>query len=248
MSFYITEDVKKINFYDADFKKRASISAVMNFFSETAIKQSEELGASLDYLVENNIMWFLIKWNFNIKRLPELNEVVTIRTWPFNMVKFHAYRQFEMIDKNDDRIITADSLWLLIDSSRRRPIRIPDDIFDFYRVDKNNDSVLIIDDLVEPNTHHFENRFQVRISDLDSNNHVTHSKYGEWAIDTIPMDIFTNFNIKKLTILYEKETDYGNEIVSFSEKIEDGNRITFNHRIQTSGNEKLVLLKTVWEK
>lgn len=220
----------------------------MNYFSDIAIKQSDEAGASIDRLAALNMMWFLLKWNIDILRFPELNEKVIVRTWGFSMVKFHAYRQFEILDGKGDRIVAADSVWLLIDLARRKPIRITDDMFDFYRIDRNNENILDVEKLKVPDRTEFEKNFSVRLADIDMNRHVNNVKYAEWALETVPMDIIERYRMKNIVVSYEKETDYGNDVISASEKLDVDDSMVFNHRISNSRDETLALLRTSWER
>jgi medium-chain acyl-[acyl-carrier-protein] hydrolase len=248
MPGFAYEKEYEIHYYEIDFKRRALITSIVDFLGDIATKQSEELGVGIDYLKANNCAWVLYKWNIDIYRYPTYGEKIKIRTCPYSMRKFYAYRNFEIFGGDGELIGRADSIWFLINIEKRRPVRIGKDIFDFYGVDLEDESVLEIEDIEKPANPAYENTFNVRYSDIDTNRHVNNAKYIAWAIETVPMNIVLNYTLKNIKVTYEKETKYGETIKIFTEIRDEDNQVTAIHKINNSEEKELTLLKTVWEK
>ena len=48
--------------------------------------------------------------------------------------------------------------------------------------------------------------FNIRYSDIDSNKHVNNVKYVEWGLEVIPVEVITNYELKRVKVDFEKET------------------------------------------
>lgn len=244
----ITERKYSINYYDVDYKKRALISSILNFFSDLALYQSEVLNIGFDYLQENNLMWVISKYNVNIKRHPMYGETITIKTKPLAFRKFYAFRTFEVLDSNNETIITADSLWMLLDSNKRKPVTINEYLTDTYKVANSLKNSIKFDKISDITTVDCEKKFNVRYSDIDTNQHVNNVKYYSWAIESVPTDIVLSYTLCNVKIFYKKETTYGESIKVLTEINNDNNTIICIHKIIDNNGEELTRLQTTWIK
>lgn len=248
MRGFVYEKEYEIHYYEIDFRRRALITSIVDFLGDIATKQSENLGVSIDFLKESNCAWVLYKWNIDMYSYPMYGDKIKIRTCPYSMRKFYAYRTFEIINSEGELIGKAESIWFLINIEKRRPVRIGKDIYDFYGLDLEDNSIIEIEDIEKPSNPNYDKIFNVRYSDIDTNRHVNNAKYIAWAIETVPMDIAINYTLKNLKVTYEKETRYGETIKIFTEVKSEENQIIALHKIIDNDGKELTLLKTVWEK
>lgn len=244
----ITERKYSINYYDVDYKKRALISSILNFFSDVALYQSEVLNIGFDYLQQNNLMWVISKYNININRHPMYGETITIKTKPLAFRKFYAFRTFEVLDSNNESIITADSLWMLLDSNKRKPVTINEYLTNTYRVANSLKNSIKFDKIPDITTVDCEKKFNVRYSDIDTNQHVNNVKYYSWAIESVPTDIVLNYTLCNVKIFYKKETTYGEVIKVLTEINNTDDTIICIHKIIDNNGEELTRLQTTWIK
>jgi medium-chain acyl-[acyl-carrier-protein] hydrolase len=248
MPGFTYEKEYEIHYYEVDYKRRALITSIVDFLGDIATKQSEELGVGIDFLKENNQAWVLYKWNIDMYKYPAYGEKIKIRTCPYSMKKFYAYRTFEILNQENEVLGKADSIWFLINIERRRPVRISKEIYGFYGVDLNDESTLEIEDIEKPTSIDYEKQFNVRYSDIDTNRHVNNAKYIAWAIETVPMDIALNYTLKNVKVVYEKETTYGEIISVLTEIKNEENKAICTHKIIDKEEKELTLLKMIWEK
>ena len=248
MDKLITESEYIIHFYEIDYNRNALITSIINYFGDIAMHQSGKLGVGLDWLIENNLGWVIYKWDINIYRYPTLDEKVIVRTWPLSFRKFYAYRQYDIIDSKGEVIATADSVWFLIDTNRRRPTKVSNAMYETYRLTEQDKDIADFGQLEVPNNISTEKIFNVRYSDIDTNKHVNNAKYVDWCIETVPLEVVLNYTLKNIKVIYEKETKYGDRIKALCEIIDQGDTIICLHKIEDEEGKKLTLAKTEWHK
>ena len=152
-------------------------------------------------------------------------------------------------DEEGNLIGEALALFFLIDIEKRRPIRIQKEQYEFYGVDGDVDYDISMDKIEKNDEEQYNKQFDIRYSDIDSNNHVNNVKYIEWAIEAVPLDVINNYVIKRIKVIFEKETTYGDKIsVSATVKEIDDVNLKSYHTIRNSEGVQLTLLEAEWEK
>ena len=103
--------------------------------------------------------------------------------------------------------------------------------------------------LSTPENPEIEKVFNVRMQDIDFNDHVNNSVYIAWAVESIPENILKNYKLKHVSVNYINEISYGNKIFAKAQLFGDEENPTFLHSISGGeNNTELTRLKTVWEK
>ncbi|WP_291635423.1 acyl-ACP thioesterase domain-containing protein [Clostridium sp.] len=235
-----------IHYYEVDINKRALITSIIDYLGDMAMYQSEMLGVGIEHLRENKMAWVLYKWDISMESYPLLNETIKVKTFAHSFNKFYAYRKYEIIDVEGNRIGQASSVWILINTDRRRPIRITKDMYGTYGIDDNKNTPIDIEDILPITTVDSEKSFQVRYSDIDTNMHVNNVKYVAWALETVPKDVVLNYELKNIKVTYEKETTYGETIKVSTEIIKEENKIICRHKIINEEGTELTLLESIW--
>lgn len=248
MDRVITEREYSVHYYEIDMKKRCLITSIMNYFQDIALIQSEDQGIGIDYLLkEKSLAWVLYKWDIKVDRYPLYKEKVKVRTWAYSLVKFYAYRKFEVIDENGEVIITADTIWLLVNINTKKPVRIIKEVFDGYGVELDCTDKLDMGKIQAPSKIDSQIEFIVRYSDIDTNRHVNNVKYADWCIETVPLDIVLNYTLKRTRIIYKKETKYGEKIKVLTEILHEQDKIICLHKIVDKDDKELCSAETTWE-
>jgi medium-chain acyl-[acyl-carrier-protein] hydrolase len=235
-----------IHYYEIDYKKRLQMSSLIDFLGDIATTQSENLGIGIDYLQENNLAWMIYKWDIKMDRYPLLGEKIEIRTIPHSYKRFYANRRFEVYDEAGNQIAEAKSLWILVNTERKRPIRIPQAMGLAYGMENETevDTLMEIESVEEVGN---QCVFTVRYSDIDTNRHVNNTKYVGWAIESIPLEIILKHELREVKVVYEKETKYGDTIKVSTQIHNEENRVIAIHKIEDTEGKELTLLKTIWE-
>ena len=242
----VTDRDYNIHYYEVDIHKRALMTSIIDYLGDMAMYQSEVLGVGIEHLKENKSAWVLYKWDITMESYPLLNETIKIKTFAYSFNKFYAYRKYEIIDAQGNKIGYASSVWILINTDRRRPIRITKDMYEAYGVDDSNNAIIDIEDIPTITKVDSEKSFDVRYSDIDTNMHVNNVKYAAWALETIPKDIVINYELRNIKVTYKKETTYGETIKVSTEIIREEDKVICRHKIINEEGTELTLLESTW--
>jgi medium-chain acyl-[acyl-carrier-protein] hydrolase len=248
MSGVKTTKEYEIHYYEIDYRKKLLVTSLIDFLGDMASYQSELLGVGMEYLKENNLAWVLYKWDIVVDRYPVYGEKINITTIPYSFKKFYGSRKFEVKDEEGKIIATANSLWILVNIEKKRPVRVSQDIMAVYGIDGEDDPVADIKDIEKLSKHDYEKIFNVRYSDIDTNKHVNNAKYVSWAIEVIPMEIILNYSLKRIVVTYEKETKYGDVIKSITEIQKADDSVLCLHKIEDGEGKEVTVLETQWDR
>jgi medium-chain acyl-[acyl-carrier-protein] hydrolase len=238
-----------IRSFEIDFKKRASIQALCSFFQETAGNHVQDLGISIETLISQGMTWILSRFHIRVHRYPVWREHIRIETWPSDAYSFYALRDFNIFDEQDHLLVSASSLWLILDLKTRHPLRIPDHILKMQVKDRERALYDPFDTSWRPQQVMLEKRFSVRRSDLDLNQHVNNVRYVEWAVETVPDEIWQAYQLTEIEVSFRMESLYGDVIISQNGQAEEDGYQVFTHRIiRESDEHELFLARTRWMK
>ncbi|MBO4767457.1 MAG: hypothetical protein J5532_09190 [Lachnospiraceae bacterium] len=79
----IYEYTDTVRYSKVDGELKLTIAALVDYFQDAAIEQSEALGVGTKVINARNLAWFLTSWDIRIRRMPELNEKIVIGTYPY---------------------------------------------------------------------------------------------------------------------------------------------------------------------
>ena len=108
--------------------RRLRLSVLLEFFQEASIAHTEALGMGREKTLDRGLLWIITKQHVGIRRMPEYDEEITIRSWPGEMMHVLFPRFYEVVS-GGDVIITGSALWMLIDAESRGFIFPPDTLF-----------------------------------------------------------------------------------------------------------------------
>jgi len=208
---------KEKQLYSESFKVRSSevrpdgkakMQTIFDLFQETAGNHALKLNFDVTQLQEKQLTWVLHRLQVRIERYPEWRETVTVRTWPSGGDSLRAYRDFLILDSEENILGRALSYWLMIDLDSRRPVRIPNEVLNMAPSDIKHVLPVKKERPTPPEETDVEKIFSVRKSDLDVNNHVNNARYVEWITETLSEEEL----LQTLDIEFKSECSYGNEV------------------------------------
>ena len=126
----------KVRYSEVDENCELTWDALIDYFQDCCVAQSEEMGIGITYLSDRRKAWVLNAWQICVNRLPVLNEEIIIETWPYAMKGLFGYRNFRMTDKEGNCLAYANSIWVFVDLDTGRPLKIPADIIEKYTYDE----------------------------------------------------------------------------------------------------------------
>ena len=201
-----------IRSYEIDTRNRLTIPALCDYLQESAGLHAHQLGVSVEQLLRQDMTWFLWRLHLRIETLPAWGRTVTVETWPAELGKPFAIRDFRISD-GEREIGVATSAWLLMNVARKRPIRhfpahlrdlhpdpprraLPDP---FHRLPACEDPSHTCD-------------FVLRRGDLDLNGHLNHVAAIAAMLEAAPAQLFERHRLESLEVEYRGEGRYGDPL------------------------------------
>jgi medium-chain acyl-[acyl-carrier-protein] hydrolase len=239
----------EVLFYHLDRKGFASIKSINNFIQATVTKHGRVLSANIEDLSEKNLTWVFSRFHIKMKTYPKCFDHVIIDTWRSGSKSCFAFREFDIYDEKENFIGVATASAALIDTKTRKPVEMPEFIKDQFAPDLGRaiqDNFEKLPVLEKPE---HEKVFQVRINDIDLNNHVNNTSYMDWIIESLPKEILMDYIILEIEINYLAEVFYGESIISQSSLSKSNDEKTFIHKlIRKEDGRTITLARTVWKK
>jgi medium-chain acyl-[acyl-carrier-protein] hydrolase len=221
--------------------------ALCRYMQEAAGTHASKLKVTGEMLEEQDLMWVLSRLRWQMQKTPAWHDQIKIETWPTQRTKgIRAHRDFRFYDEGGQQIGQASTIWLLLSRKSRRPLRIPDFLND-YQSPGLVDDLLGCTFLMLPSRKPSGKEFEVRLSDLDANQHVNNVCYVEWALDALPIDLIRSNRVGDLEISFLGEGQFGDTVEARSQPDSDAVPIIYSHEIVNKANNRtLALMKTFW--
>ncbi len=198
----------KVRYSEAGSNERLTYAALLNYFQDSSTLHSESLGATGKLLFENKMAWVLSFWQICIEDMPVLSEDVVVSTWPYDTRAkgLFGLRNFCMENTKGERLAYANSIWVLIDLETGRPIRIPEDVSNFYQDEPRLEMDYCERKIAIPKE--FEEKEPIRVHGyfIDTNQHMNNGKYVMVAEEYLPDD----FEIREIRVEYKTPAKQGN--------------------------------------
>lgn len=204
----IWTETYKVTSYLVNLRGRAGLYTILNFIQDVGWQHAMHLQVKL----EKNRGWVFTRQKLSMDEWPAWNQDVTIRTWlrPPGKDAF-LYRDYELF-LGDKKIGECTSSFVVMDMETRRLALQDWSGFDeIWRQDgllAHQPEKIVYDgnaaDLA---------RFEVRNSDIDLNRHVNNTKYAQWILDAIPIDILRDgAELKGYEVNFLAETKIGDVV------------------------------------
>lgn len=231
----ITKEKKRIACYESDSMGKMLPTTAMNYFQELSTNQGDTLGIGGDFLKENQIAWFLVKYVIFFKSYPQYKDKVTVTTEATGMDKFCATRRFTIEDSQGEPIVIVNTQWLLMNRTTKKMERInnyPE--FDAYDCFEKGEP--LFKKVAKLSGCDLEKTFNVRYLDIDFNNHVNHVKYLAWAIEVLPLEVVKTKVLRETKIIYKAQSFYGDQVKAMGEMVGEG-----HYRVDIVNQENALL-------
>ena len=212
----------RIRYSEVDSQGKATLNAILYYFQDCSFFQSEDLGVGGTYLAQNQAAWVLSSWQIEVVRYPAYGEQVVISTWPYDFKSFLGYRNFTLESLQGELLAYADSIWVLLDLRRGRPMRGLPKMLEVYQLSPRFPMERAPRKLSLPEGMEPKGAFPVGKYHIDTNQHVNNGKYVSMAQEYLPL----GFAVKRMRAEYRKAAVYGDIICPMV--IREGARITVN--------------------
>lgn len=228
-----------VRFSEVDHTRNITIPAIINYFQDCSIMQSEELGYGLSFLEKQKRGWILTGWHILIDRYPKAGEKITTSTWATSFKYFLGERNFCMRDENGDIIARANSLWLYMDMEKGQPAKPSDEEIDIYGKGEPLEMPEFTRRIEVPEDMKEVDRFPVRKYHIDINEHVNNCQYVQMALENCD----EKREVRSIRVEYKKSAVYKD--VMIAKAAEDDTRTVVSLDAEDGSTYAVVEFKTV---
>jgi len=209
------QDTFPVRFFEAEPTGRATPAALCRFAQEAAEGHCRTLGLSLLDMRAQNRMWVLTRFRLQMDSYPKVGEKVTVQTWASSRTNgIRAVREFCFLDAQCRPLGRGSSIWLLLHAVSKRPVRLPQALWDICNLERSDPEEFEVPRL-RPPLHPTQSKvFEVGWKELDSNNHTNNVHYIEWALEALPLPLRRDRMLAQLDIEFLAEAFFGDRVTS----------------------------------
>ena len=205
---------------------------LMNELQGMGDKHAEILGVGYQYCLAHNQAWVVTHYLVDIIEMPTELEEIEISTWPSCQDSLRATRDFEIRGADGRLMVRATSQWVLIDLTRRRPLRLDENlprwmVNECRAWDRPFER---FPDFDAEKTHVMKCRFD----DIDVNQHINNAVYAVWATESVGYEFRNQHQLTRIELNFKKEISPDTPQVMIDVAI-DG--MTSRHKIRTPDAE-----------
>jgi acyl-ACP thioesterase len=239
----LTTERFTVHSFDADAFGFLTPAALAGYLQEAAGRSADALGFGLARLNQQGVTWVLARERVVLDQPIRFGETLTVETWPNGLDRLAALRDF-VLKRDGVEIGRALTTWFALDLATRKPVR-PDKLFP-PELHPQGPHVL---PLAEPPlatlaAHEVERRFQVRLADIDANQHVTNASYVAWALEAVDEACWRGQRLASLDVQFLAECHHGSYVRSRSAVQPDGSRL--HAIVREDDGKELARVRTGW--
>lgn len=208
----VFEERFSLTSYDVDFSGRLSLYGLLRRFQELAGAHAEHLHVGYDQLKALGMAWYLSRIKVQIDSLPRWGDNVVLRTWPKGIDRLFAMRDFTLISEGGQFHVAATSRWLMVDTSKGRPVRLETLPWDlkYENITEALPGTLEKIPSRAPCNPVYER--EILPSDLDVNYHVNNAEYVKWVVDCFDVPTQSSRALRSIQLNYLEETLVGDRV------------------------------------
>jgi len=224
-----------------DIDKNAYITnkAILRFFENTATYHSDSIGGGIKAVEETGLTWIVLDWRVKVINRPKYGEKLKVRTWSRGIQKFFAFRDYELVNDNDEILALGTSKWVLMDINKNRMVLLNDELMARYEsedrpaFDENQ-----LSKIESPSEFSNEINYTVMRKDIDFNKHMHNLYHFDLAYEVLPGELYENSTFDNFRITYKIEIKLGETVTCKYSLLEDKNIVVIS---DLEGNTKSII-------
>ena len=243
----IWRETYPVRSYEVDCNGRLSAVSVFNFLQDAASKHAQALGVSVHSMLSQNHTWLLSRLKIKLESYPGFNEQVQVATWPSGSRRLFALRDFEVTNGTGDIFARAVSGWLVLDTLKRRPVRVSSFVERLNPVDDRPALPDLLEKLAPLKESRHQRILKVRYRDLDINQHANNVSFVEWVLEGLPPGIQETAMLTELEINFMAEVLADDIILSQSCPIAEFPGGFCHTLVREGDGRELARARSVWK-
>lgn len=239
----------KVRSYETDVNARATIQTMVNYLQNSGFNHALILRKAGGLSHDSGTAYFLTRQRVRVFRYPQWQETITINTWLDPRIEKYAVREFEIFDSSGEIIGCATNSAAFYDLNEKRVIPAAQRMHGIPVPERGRALDDPFEPIPRPSVGEFTAGFITRLADLDMYRHVNNVVYVEWAVETLPPEVWEGWTLRDHEINFRSEVSFGEVIQAEAEEATCGNTRIFLHRLtRESDGKDVAILRTWWEK
>lgn len=226
----------EVEFYDVDVKHRMRLSSLLRLFARLAGEDYTDRGMSHVFLREMGFVFLVSKVAYKIYRMPKLEEKVKVGTWVIGTKGARFLRGYEMLSQNGEKLVSAESVWVCVDTTDRKIVRPKEFPWQTECFD-NGELPIKCENIKSEELKQWQN-YKLRFTDIDGNGHLNNAIYGDIISNALTADELER-EIDELYLNYSHEAYLDETLTLYRDNCKDtviiakvGERPCFECRIK----------------
>jgi acyl-ACP thioesterase len=234
---------------EIDYRGQATLPALVSYMHEAAWDNTVTLGISMYDLLERGMTWVLQRLRVEMFRYPKHSERITVQTWASGRERIFMHRDFRIYGAEGELLGQATSVWLVMNMVKRQLSSLPEFITALEVAPTQEPLPFAKGKLPALQEAEYEQQIPVRWHDIDLNRHVTTTRYLQWVLDTLPLEVLEHHGLRELDVIFRAESVLGDTVISAVAPAEEEEEAVYLHKLssQETGKE-LVQARSVWER
>ncbi len=198
---------------DSDFYRKLKLSSLFNYFQDVASMHVANYGMSVERLQqEHGVTWVLVRILVKLDRFPDLNEEISVETWPLDPKKLEFERDFLVRDMKGNILAKAVSSWVIMDIEKREIQKTEFFSGELMVFEQERALDRRLSKLKPAGELKAVYKKTIGYSDIDINGHLNNSKYIDYITDCFSIDKHGKYTVDTIQVNYMSEAVAGDTI------------------------------------
>lgn len=197
-----------IGIEEIDSHCKATNRALLVAMENIACAYSANVGYGARDIETKKRAWILLQWKIQVLKRPFYNEKIEVITWSRSVDKLFAYRDYEIRYENGELLAIGTSKWLLMDTERKRAVRITQDVMELYEnenksvFEKNEDKIQYDEEELKTAK---SQPYTLLRRDFDMHGHMHNINYLDMVYEILPQNVYDTVDFRTIHIEYKKQ-------------------------------------------
>ena len=238
----------QVYYNDVDQRKRLYPDKLLEYFADSNLNHVKQKNLSIEDILDRGYTYMIQKYQVDFKKPIYLDEKITIAAGLSAVTSSNLHRSAVAYDSEGKLVATSRGLVFIVDTKSRKSVPIPDFVYSSLNISSPMEKPFPFERIGEVSNTDYIKEVPVLYRDLDLNNHVTNSKYINWALESLPRNFILENFLNRTRILYMREVFYGDVLTLKSQIIEKGNgEKTTLHEIINSTGTITTRIECTWQ-
>ena len=122
----------RVRHYEMDALGHVNNAVYQSYLEQAAIEHSEHLGLTLDNYRQLGSVFVMRRLAIDYLRPAIAGDYLDITTWIQEVRGSRAIRRYEIRKRDNLLVVTAEALWVWVESASMRPRAIPQKVVDIF--------------------------------------------------------------------------------------------------------------------